>query len=633
EAAGRLRRVLRAGTRPRAAGGLCPDGRPAGGAHRGPRRVLGRLAPLAQGVPARGSRGVAAPLGVGSRPAPALRPRRAPGEGPRRRRPRDARGAVEADRAAAQGTRPDAAVAPLARGGVPRGRAAAVRGRARAAHRHRPVRRHARHRHGRGPGPPRAPAHRHRDRPLAPGLGRPPRGRGAPSYAHPRRGGRHRPRARRGRHVRHPGRHRARQPRRRELREPAGDHRGAGHRHRHRHRHRPRPHRRRAAGRRGPANARPRPDLDRGRHPRQRRRRRSRPALPAAAVRRPAGPRRLRAHLRRCRRAATGAGRGEGHPRPGDLGGRLGARGAVRLPEGRAEGVLQGRRVVRRMPRGPHAAALRAPDRPAGRRGPALHAARLEGRPPHPARGRRAQRPGHRHHRHPGRRPRARPAQAGGRAGQSRQPTVLLPGRGVLCRHAGREAGRRPPGRPRAGHAERVRPPAGRPGPRALDRHRAGAGAGQRRLHALRPHPVHRRGHQKQPHPHLPLPRRRQGERVRPHRDRRRLVAGPSPCLRHRGPRPRRAVCRERPRHRGAAAARRRRQEHRRDCVEHHHGDLRQGLGAVPDGHHPQRRHRRPGRLRPLPHDVDAARRLPRSGRPRTGPPSPPRRERRPAPL
>ena len=75
---------------------LRADRRPARRAHRGARRVRRRLAPLAQGRPARRPRGLGPAARARPRPAPAHRPPLAPRQGPRRRGPGHPRRARQA---------------------------------------------------------------------------------------------------------------------------------------------------------------------------------------------------------------------------------------------------------------------------------------------------------------------------------------------------------------------------------------------------------------------------------------------------------------------------------------------------------------------------------------------------------
>ncbi len=106
---------------------------------------------------------------------------------------------------------------------------------------------------------------------------------------------------------------------------------------------------------------------------------------------------------------------------------------------------------------------------------------------------------------------------------------------------------RRPCPGPRHGTARRRyaargalggRPPARRGRPWPLGRHRPREGAQQLRLHALRPHHLHRQGDQPCPDPDLPLPRDAERRPARPDADRREDGAGPRALLRRAGPDP-----------------------------------------------------------------------------------------------
>ena len=126
--------------RPPAAADLRPHRRPDRGAHGRPGRLRLRLAPLAQGLAARGPRVVGPPAGLGARaaPPPARLWHRDKGVDPAVTRTLDALGRLPAQPAPAAAAQPPDHAVP--RRGGPRGRADPGRGRARAADRGDPLR-------------------------------------------------------------------------------------------------------------------------------------------------------------------------------------------------------------------------------------------------------------------------------------------------------------------------------------------------------------------------------------------------------------------------------------------------------------------------------------------------------------
>ena len=204
----RLRRVLQIGADRAAPADLRADRRPASLQGRGPRRVRGRVAPLAQGVPPRGPGGVGAAGRLAARPAPPLH---APLPPRPQARPRDPRHAGRAGQAAVPAAQ-DPAAHPARRRlddrhGA-RGRAAGARRGAQAADRDVAVRDAPRRVDGRHPEPPGADPRSRRRRALAPRHDRAPGRHDAAAYAHRRRSGRRRQRPGAGRRGRHrcPGR-------------------------------------------------------------------------------------------------------------------------------------------------------------------------------------------------------------------------------------------------------------------------------------------------------------------------------------------------------------------------------------------------------------------------------------------
>ncbi len=306
----RVRPVLQGRPHPPAAADVLPHWRPPILARGGPRRVRRDLAPLAQGLPARGPRGVDPGPGLLARAAPAHREAVAPREGPRPRGEGDPRRAREAAGDAAPDAAADRAHHRLARRDGPRGRPAPHRRRARAADGDRPVRRAPRRTHHEHPHRCSTPVREHvGEGSLAAAHDHPSRRRRPASYPH---------RDRRRRDHRRAGRHR--HPRHRRRRRPPDALAGADGRRARRHE---RAQGRARAGRpprggdapvdrRRAAGARHR--LDRHRHRRQHRRRRPGDAVPGVPVRRPRQRGRPGADLR------VGRAQGPGHGDPGRRG-------------------------------------------------------------------------------------------------------------------------------------------------------------------------------------------------------------------------------------------------------------------------------------------------------------------------
>ncbi len=355
-----VRRVLRRRPRPAPRAGVRTHRRPAGLARRGARLLHRHVAPLAQGAPARRSRGVGAPARLVSGTAPAHRAHLAPRPPARPRAEGDARRPGQAARRRPAGAAAHPADRHVAAGDGPRGRSAAGGGGAPAADGDDavlPAARGADHR--------RTPPARGAGRPLhepavAPRPDHPARRRRAASYPCDR-GGRAGDRGPGGERV--PGRRRARRaPDAGHRRRPAhgGPHgrsqpaRGAADRGRRDPRLAAQPlagHARRTRTPVAGDRHRPGPDRD--------------AAVPAAGVRRPEG-----GDLTRPQLLGAPPARGAGHGRRAD-------RGVLREHGRRAAGLRHRDALVRRLPRAADAAAVRTPRAGPRRAGRAVHAPRL----------------------------------------------------------------------------------------------------------------------------------------------------------------------------------------------------------------------------------------------------------------